>query len=362
MHIVGTRPNFVKAAAVYHALQETGIRQLLVHTGQHNDFTMSASFFQELDLPKPDAMLECQSSLDLAQFISKVFDGISAFCKQYSPKLAVVYGDVNSTLAAALACDKLKIPIAHVEAGLRSFDSSMQEEFNRLEVDRLSSWLFTTERSANDNLIAEGFPSQKIFFVGNCMIDTLQRHLPAAFEAKPWEDYGLHPSNYLLCTLHRPNNVDNYDLLAFITTLLTELNKILPVLFPIHPRTKKQLASSGIVLNDSTICCEPLVYNKFIGIAGKAKVVLTDSGGVQEETTWLNIPCLTLRPNTERPVTIEKGTNKLVAYSVDEIMSHVSAIYQGITKKTKTIEKWDGHAGERISKIITKFHHDINKF
>jgi len=352
LHIVGTRPNFVKAAAVFHALQERGIQQWLIHTGQHHDFKMSESFFQELQLPVPDAMLECYTSLDLAEFNSKVFEGISTFSRQKQPRLAVVYGDVNSTLAAALACHKLNLPIAHIEAGLRSFDNTMPEENNRYKVDHLSSWLFTTEPSANENLTVEGVPSEKVFFVGNCMIDTLQRTLPSALQLEPWKEFGLSPGKYLLCTLHRPGNVDSPDELTFITTLLAELGKIIPVIFPVHPRTRQRMELQELQLEDSVICCEPLPYRKFIGLMAKAAAVLTDSGGVQEETTWLGVPCLTLRPNTERPVTIEKGTNFLLPYNVQQVQQAVEKILAGEGKKGGPVELWDGKAGARIAQYL----------
>jgi UDP-N-acetylglucosamine 2-epimerase (non-hydrolysing) len=352
LHILGTRPNFVKASAVFHALKVTGIQQQMVHTGQHFDFNMSESFFQELKLPVPDISLDCNNSLNLSAFVAKVFEGIADLCKKKSPQLAIVYGDVTSTLAAAIACDKLDIPVAHVEAGLRSFDNTMPEETNRILVDHLSRFLFTTEHSANNNLIAEGIPSNSVYFVGNCMIDTLQRNISKALEAQPWKEFGLCEGHYLLFTMHRPSNVDSHHGIKFIAALLAEVGKIMPVLFPVHPRTMQSIKSKNLKLGKPVIFCEPLPYLKFIGLMAKASLVVTDSGGVQEETTWLNIPCLTLRPNTERPVTIEKGTNMLLPFDIGQILEIVKSKILANETERKEVEFWDGNSGSRIAQII----------
>ncbi len=355
LHIVGARPNFVKATPVIEALKKRGILQSLIHTGQHSDEELSGAFFRELALPPPDLLLNVKNSLPLSRFIAQIHRGLSVFCQIHQPRLALVYGDVNSTLAAALAFQRLNIPVAHVEAGLRSFDNTMPEETNRILVDHLSSWLFTTEPSANENLLKEGFELERIFFVGNCMIDTLKRCLSESLEKRPHEQFGLEARQYLLCTFHRPGNVDNLAQMTFIMELLDAVSNVVPVIFPVHPRTEELMRRHKMVFPEKVILSRPLSYLNFTGLMANAMVVLTDSGGVQEETTWLNVPCLTLRPNTERPITIEQGTNQLVDSSIGLILSELGKISNGETKKKKEIERWDGRAGERVAEVLAKY-------
>jgi UDP-N-acetylglucosamine 2-epimerase (non-hydrolysing) len=355
LHIVGTRPNFVKAASVMEAFGKSSLSQFLIHTGQHYDYDMSGTFFNDLKLPVPDLFLDAKNSLPLSIFISTIYDGIKKICQTVSPQIVVLYGDVNSTMAAAIACQKLNIPIAHVEAGLRSFDNNMKEETNRILVDHLSSLLFTTESSANENLLSEGIAAEKIHFVGNCMIDTLVRFLPFAITKNVPALYGLKSKNYILCTFHRPSNILSDEKLNFIFQLLNAMSKIYPVIFPIHPRTKKAFEKHAFKFSNNILFCNPLPYLDFVGLMADCSIVITDSGGVQEETTWLNIPCLTLRQNTERPITIYNGTNTLVDKNIEEIVEKIKKSKMEHLQERKEIEKWDGKAGERIVKVIEDF-------
>jgi UDP-N-acetylglucosamine 2-epimerase (non-hydrolysing) len=268
------------------------------------------------------------------------------------PDLVVVAGDVNSTMAAALVAAKLHIPVAHVEAGLRSFDRSMPEEINRIVTDRLSELLFTTEASANENLRAEGTPAEKIHFVGNSMIDTLDKHLAAALERRPWEFYGLPPGAYALVTLHRPSNVDDPATLGRLVEVLSDLAAQLPMLFPVHPRTRQRLAAIRAPVASELRLCEPLPYLPFLGLMAQARCVLTDSGGIQEETTALGVPCLTLRWNTERPVTLTHGTNRLVGPDPDRIREGFEAALRDGPPSVTRPPLWDGQASRRIVDVI----------
>jgi UDP-N-acetylglucosamine 2-epimerase (non-hydrolysing) len=350
-NVVGARPNFMKIAPVVHALENHGIPQILVHTGQHYDANMSQVFFDELGLPKPDIYLGIGSDSHARQ-TARIMTAFEEICEQHKPDLLIVGGDVNSTIATALVATKLGIPVAHVEAGLRSFDRTMPEEINRILTDHLSDWLFTTEISGDDNLRHEGIAAEKIHLVGNCMVDTLLKHVETALTRAPWHDYDLQPNSYALLTLHRPSNVDERETLAPLLTIINEISEQLPVLFPVHPRTRTRLDAWGLTVAPAVRLEDPLPYIPFVGLMAKAKCVLTDSGGIQEETTALGVPCLTLRWNTERPVTVTEGTNRLVGTDHEKIVAGVQEIMAGQWKTGLRPALWDGHAGERIVEII----------
>lgn len=348
VHIVGARPNFMKLAPVHAAL--TGVReQKVIHTGQHYDKKMSGDFFDILSLPEPDFNLGVGSGTQSVQ-TANMMVGLEKVFGETSPSAVIVYGDVNSTLAATLVAAKLLIPVVHVEAGLRSRDRAMPEEVNRLVTDQLSDVLLTHSREASDNLMREGVAKEKIFFVGNVMIDTLRKMLPVAEErvSSTWL-----PPRYALVTLHRPSNVDDPEKLAKLAKHLNSLSRTLPVIFPVHPRTRARLESIGFRPDSESMrLVEPMDYLEFIICQKKATVVVTDSGGVQEETTYLGTPCLTLRENTERPVTIESGTNTLLGEDPQAISAHVQSIIDGRYKKGGVPEYWDGMAGQRIRDVI----------
>ncbi len=348
LHVVGARPNFMKAAPVFRAVRETGIRQRLVHTGQHYDVNMSDVFFEQLEMPKPDVNLAVGSDTQARQ-TAQIMVGLESVVQEHRPDLLLVYGDVNSTVAATLVGSKLGIRVAHIEAGLRSFDRSMPEEINRLVTDQLSDMLFTPSADADRNLAREGVASERIHMVGNVMIDTLVRLLPRASETN---GNGL-PRQYALLTLHRPGNVDNAAALRAILDSLVSVSKDLPIVFPVHPRTRQrvsdfQIVTSGIQLSD------PLSYLEFLRLQRQATVVLTDSGGIQEETTYLGIPCLTLRSNTERPITIEIGTNTLVGNDLLKLRTEMTEILNGRAKKGAIPPLWDGRSGERIAHLVDR--------
>ena len=349
--VVGARPNFMKIAPVFLELKRRRVPQLLVHTGQHYDTNMSQIFFEELGLPVPDIYLGVGSDSHARQ-TARIMVLFEEVCRKHKPDLVVVGGDVNSTLAAALVAAKEHIPVAHVEAGLRSFDRTMPEEINRVATDHLSDLLFTTERSADKNLRSEGLSPKKIHFVGNCMVDTLLRHVEVATQRAPWQPFGVQPSNYALVTLHRPSNVDDPKALRIIMSSIKRVSRRLPVLFPVHPRTRARLAAEKIDVPPSVTLTDPLSYLAFIGLMARARFVMTDSGGIQEETTVLGVPCLTLRRNTERPVTIEKGTNRLVGTNPKEIMRSVGTILAGKWCHGDRPPLWDGEAGRRIADVI----------
>jgi UDP-N-acetylglucosamine 2-epimerase (non-hydrolysing) len=348
LHVVGARPNFVKAAPVLRAIREVGLRQTLVHTGQHYDRNMSDVFFTQLEIPEPDFNLEVGSGSHAVQTaeIMRRFEPVVLECK---PDLALVYGDVNSTVAAALVCSKLLIPVGHVEAGLRSFDRTMPEEINRIVTDRLSDVLFTPSEDGDANLLREGVARERIHFVGNVMIDSLIQLLPAA---KSCPKNGF-PERFALVTLHRPANVDDLETLRELLDSLTHVSKELDIIFPVHPRTRQRIEEFGI---DSRhlLLLDPMPYIEFLALQSRAAVVITDSGGIQEETTYLGVPCLTLRPNTERPVTVSLGTNVLVGDDRKRLSVELGNILEGKQKKGVTPPLWDGRAGARIAEILLK--------
>lgn len=361
LHVAGARPNFMKVAPVLRALGDRGITNVLVHTGQHYDPLMSAAFFDDLGLPEPDVHLAVGSGTHAEQ-TAKIMERLEPVVSREDPDLVIVVGDVNSTLAAAIVCAKGHVPVAHVEAGLRSFDRTMPEEINRVLTDQLSDLLFTTSPEAETNLKNEGVAPDKIHFVGNPMIDSLRRHLDRARESKALEMAGVEPGRYALVTLHRPSNVDDPDTLRGILDGLGAIAERIPVLFPAHPRTVKTIRDNGLDgLVDLTAgsatpgvvsCVEPLGYIDFLALMAEARVVLTDSGGVQEETTILGVPCLTLRRNTERPITIELGTNKLIASDAAAIARAVADVLDDPPPAPAHPPLWDGKAGERIADVV----------
>jgi UDP-N-acetylglucosamine 2-epimerase (non-hydrolysing) len=324
---------------------------MLVHTGQHYDDEMSNSFFVDLGLPKPDVNLGVGSGLHGEQ-TGRVMIAFEKVVLAESPDLVLVVGDVNSTLACALVATKLNINVAHVEAGLRSFDRHMPEEINRILTDQIADYLFTTSRGAGQNLRREGIPEDRIFFVGNVMVDTLLANRQRALNSTVLEDYSLSAGNYAVLTLHRPRNVDDKAAFERILNALEAIQRRIKVIFPAHPRTRQRIREFGmtdhITAMANMIVCGPLGYLDFLRLMFGAKLVLTDSGGIQEETTLLGIPCLTLRPTTERPVTVEQGTNIVVGTDPDLIQQTVNDILNGKGKTGRNPELWDGHAAIRI--------------
>ncbi len=350
LHVVGARPNFMKAAPVMAAAaRRGGFHQTLVHTGQHYDAKMSDVFFRQLGLSQPNLDLAVGSGSHAVQ-TAEIMIRFEEVVQQMRPDLTLVYGDVNSTVAAALVCAKLGVPIGHVEAGLRSFDRTMPEEINRLLTDHMADLLFTPSVDADDNLLAEGIAPHKIYLVGNTMIDTLVRLLPRA--SATWARQGRGHQDrepYALVTLHRPSNVDDADTLIRIMSALTDIGRHLTILFPAHPRTRQRLASAGFEPADSAFqLVQPLGYLEFLALQQHATLVITDSGGVQEETTFLRVPCLTIRQHTERPITVTLGTNTLVGQNMDRLRAEVGRILAGQTKAGRVPPFWDGRAAERI--------------
>jgi len=355
LHVVGARPNFMKAAPVLRALDhQPGVRQVLVHTGQHYDPAMSEVFFRQLEIPEPDCNLEVGSGSH-AQQTAAVMRAFEPLLLEHKPDLVLVYGDVNSTVAAALVCSKLGVRVGHVEAGLRSRDRSMPEEINRLLTDQLSDLLFTPSADADENLRHEGIDAGKIHLVGNAMIDTLVRLLPRA-EQQYRPDCSC---PYALVTLHRPNNVDDLPWLRQLIGMLRELSEQLTIIFPVHPRTRQRLQDLGTGLGASARLklLEPLPYLEFLALQRHAAMVITDSGGVQEETTFLGVPCLTVRENTERPITLTLGTNQLVGRNLQRLRHSAEEILRQKRDETDSFGRvplWDGHAAERIADVIVR--------
>jgi len=354
--VVGARPNLMKAAALIRAMrQRANIEPVLIHTGQHYDDAMSAVFFRELGLPEPTVNLGIGSGTQGVQ-TGQIMQALEPLLAGMQPACVVVVGDVNSTMAAALVAAKLRIPVAHVEAGLRSFDRSMPEEINRVVTDAVSDYFFTTSHDGSEHLAREGAPLDRIFFVGNVMIDTLLACLPLARQVDAPRRHGLSAGEYAVLTLHRPSSVDDKETLNGIIAAIGAVQDRLPVIFPAHPRTASQLKNSGIARSLDGMprlrVTEPLGYLEFLGLLADARLVLTDSGGVQEETTALRIPCLTLRTNTERPVTISHGTNRLVGHDPDRIVAAVDDILNGGGVTAGPPPLWDGGAGDRIIRIL----------
>ena len=359
-NIVGARPNFMKIAPIVEAMtRHPDLQPVLVHTGQHYDARMSKVFFDDLEIPRPDINLGIGSGTHAEQ-TAGIMPAFEKLCVKEKPDLVLVVGDVNSTLACSVVASKLCIPVAHVEAGLRSNDRTMPEEINRLVTDTLSDYLFTTCRDADENLKKEGIPEEKIFFVGNVMIDTLLKHVEKAGKSDIHPRLDLmkngSPIPYAAMTLHRPSNVDDKETLSGILDAIEKIQEKIPIVFPVHPRTYKQIqafgfetrirAMKGLILND------PLGYLDFLALVSRSKMVLTDSGGLQEETTVLGVPCITIRENTERPVTIWEGTNTMVGASREKILEVATTVIRNGGKAGRIPELWDGKAAERIVAII----------
>ncbi len=354
MHIAGARPNFMKVAPIIQAMNETAgrFRQTLVHTGQHYDYEMSQVFFEELGLPAPDEYLNVGSGTHADQ-TARIMLAFEPVVLRYHPDWVFVVGDVNSTLACALVCAKLGISVAHVEAGLRSWDREMPEEINRLLTDQIADLLFTPSQDGDANLRREGIRPDKIHFVGNVMIDTLVRLLPTAAKRPVLAELGLKHREYVLVTLHRPSNVDERAALAEILGALAEISQTQPVIFPVHPRTRERIKEFGLEPGLNVRMLEPQGYLDFLALTQAAGLVLTDSGGIQEETTYLGIPCLTLRANTERPVTITMGTNRLVPCQRSAILEAVLQAKEPRLNPYIVPPLWDGCASQRIVVVMS---------
>lgn len=358
--IVGARPNFMKIAPVLKAMAPHGARfeHCLVHTGQHYDERMSQAFFEDLGMPRPDYNLEVGSGSHAEQ-TARVMIAVEPLLVEHVPDCVLVVGDVNSTLACALTAKKLNLNVAHIEAGLRSLDRTMPEEINRLATDAISDLLFTTDRFANENLANEGVPRDRIHFVGNVMIDTLLAHLSAAKGCGAQRRFGLEGRNYATLTLHRPSNVDSAPTLAGLLDAIKRAAPDLPVIFPIHPRTRSRIEAFG--LSDRFVgapgeagihMVDPLPYLEFLDLNRSARLIVTDSGGLQEEATILGVPCVTLRENTERPITISEGTNLLAGTTPKGVAEAIEQALAGAREGRTRPEKWDGHAAERIVEVL----------
>lgn len=350
--VAGARPNFMKVAPIFSEFRARNYRDvMLIHTGQHYDRNMSGDFFTDLGLPEPDLNLGAGAGTH-AQQTARVMVAFEEACRQHRPEWVVVVGDVNSTLACAITAKKMGIRVAHVEAGLRSRDMSMPEEINRLCTDAVSDLLFTTDEIANQNLRREGVPEERIRFVGNTMIDTLRRHIDRA-RSLPLPD-GLSMGTFAVLTLHRPSNVDSRERLVAILDAVGVVAEQMPMVFPAHPRTAENLRAGDVHTNIRI--CEPLGYLCFLGLVANSRMVLTDSGGIQEETTVLGIPCLTLRPNTERPITCELGTNLVVGSDPKKIRAAALSVLKNGTRPHSVPDKWDGRAAERIVEVLLNEH------
>lgn len=349
IHVTGARPNFPKAAPVIRALEERGVTQELVHTGQHYDEAMAKVFFRQLGLPTPDVDLGVGSGTHARQ-TAAIMVGLEDLLLDRRPALVVVYGDVNSTVAAALVAAKLQLPLAHVEAGLRSFDRTMPEEVNRVVTDQLADLLFATSPDALAHLGHEGVPAERIHLVGNPMIDTLLANLDRFDADQARADLGL-TGDYAVATLHRPGNVDDPADAAELVKALHAVADLIEIVLPLHPRGRAKLEAAGLFEHERLKVVDPRGYVEFLGLVRGARAVVTDSGGVQEETTILGVPCLTLRPNTERPVTITHGTNRLVTRAdLPQVAAEVLAAGRAETWPVPPL--WDGRAGERIADVI----------
>jgi len=354
LHVVGARPNFPKVAPLIPAIrqEDAACDQFLIHTGQHYDYNMSRIFFEELELPEPDEHLNIGTGTHAEQ-TARVMLAFEPVLLKYRPDWVVVVGDVNSTLGCALVSSKLGVRVAHVEAGLRSFDRSMPEEINRLLTDQIADLLLTPSGDADMNLLREGIPAGKISFVGNIMIDTLVKMLPKSELRTIRQDLGLQEGEYILVTLHRPFNVDDSSTLREILAAIQIASQRYPVIFPVHPRTRKNIAALvGIQIDPRVHLLEPLGYLDFLTLTRSAALVLTDSGGIQEETTYLGVPCLTVRPNTERPVTITHGTNRLVPSTKGGILEAVDSVFNGFRAPIDRPELWDGKTAGRIARLL----------
>jgi UDP-N-acetylglucosamine 2-epimerase (non-hydrolysing) len=355
LHIVGARPNFMKVAPIWRAVAQRGaLAQHLVHTGQHYDVKMSDVFFADLGMPAPDVHLGVGSGSHAEQ-TAKVMVALEKVFQERRPDLVSVVGDVNSTLAAAVVAAKMLILLAHVEAGLRSFDRTMPEEINRMVTDRLADLLLTPSADADENLVAEGVPRARIHRVGNVMIDSLLAARSKAEALPTLREMGLTPRQYAVCTLHRPSNVDDPGKLSGLLGALGKISHFAPVVFPVHPRTRKMMEDAGLPPPPPGLrLVEPMGYLEFLALTSQARLVLTDSGGLQEESTALGVPCLTVRENTERPITVTVGTNTVVGTDPDRIVSEARRALEGKGKAGKVPDLWDGHAAERIAAVYER--------
>jgi UDP-N-acetylglucosamine 2-epimerase (non-hydrolysing) len=358
INIVGARPNLPKIAPLMREMQRhPEIEPILVHTGQHYDEALSDIFFRQMGIPTPHVNLEVGSGSHAAQ-TAEVLKRVEPVLIEHQPDLVLVVGDVNSTIAVSLAAVKLGISVAHVEAGLRSFDRSMPEEINRILTDALADYLFVTEEDAIQHLLKEGRPRESIYLVGNVMIDSLRHFLPIAQKSPIGEDLGLKNGadwqRFAVLTLHRPSNVDSTEKLAELLGAIDSIASQVPVIFPVHPRTQQRLAQAGIKTHPQLRMIPPIGYLDFLCLLSKATLVLTDSGGIQEETTALGVPCLTLRENTERPITISEGTNQLIGTDPAKIIAAAQSILAGNGKPGRIPPFWDGHAAERIVDVLLK--------
>jgi len=358
VNVVGARPNFMKMAPLVRRLQERGIDQVLLHTGQHYDDNMSKVFFEDLQMPQPDIYMGVGSGSHAEQ-TARVMVEFEKVCLERKPDLVVVVGDVNSTLACSVVAAKLWIPVAHVEAGLRSFDMRMPEEVNRVVTDRLAEILLTPSPDGDENLLREGVPPERIHLVGNIMIDSLLANLERARSSAVLDDMGLKPRGYGVLTLHRPSNVDEPETLLRIMGVLHEIAERLPIVFSCHPRTAgklKDLKAYGALSKRGDLrILEPLGYLDFLRLYSNSKLVLTDSGGLQEETTALEIPCITIRENTERPITITEGTNTLVGTDPDRIRAAAAPVLDGGEVKGSVPHLWDGKTAERMVEVFERW-------
>ncbi len=353
LSVVGARPNFMKLGPVARVLAARGVRHVVVHTGQHYDSEMSETFFRDLCLPRPDHNLEVGSASHARQ-TAAIMERFEPVCTAAEPDVVLVYGDVNSTVAAALVATKLGVRVGHVEAGLRSRDRSMPEEINRIVTDQLADVLFAPSRDAVENLRGEGVPAERIHFVGNVMIDSLVAALPAARALAASARHGVEERGYTLVTLHRPANVDDPTVLRELLAGLSLLGADGPVVFPVHPRTQARIEALGLnrAKPNGVRFLEPIPYLEMLNLVLEAGLVLTDSGGLQEETTWLGVPCVTVRPNTERPITCTLGTNRLAPPDREAIREAAREARARRPAAPPTIERWDGHAGERIAAAL----------
>jgi len=368
--VVGARPNFVKIAPIIAALRQppAGVPACLIHTGQHYDVAMNKAFFRELDIPEPDVDLEVGSASHAVQ-TAQVMQRFEPIVEGTDPAAVLVVGDVNSTIACALVAAKRRVPVIHVEAGLRSFDREMPEEINRVLTDQLSDLLFTTERSAEENLVREGIDGKKIHFVGNVMIDTLRTHLKRATPARETLDRLSESTRdaplkrYAVLTMHRPSNVDRPEKLRELAGNFVRISERLPVVFPVHPRTEKALQKAGLLESlrgaSGLFMAPPLSYLEMLGLMSEATLVLTDSGGIQEETTALGVPCVTLRDNTERPITVDQGTNTVVGTDPARMWATIEEILDTGGKAGRIPELWDGRAAQRIRATIERHFESI---
>lgn len=357
LSVVGARPNFMKVAPIhraFHAYADSAVHEI-VHTGQHYDAAMSDAFFTDLQMPAPAYFLGVGSGTHAEQ-TAKVMVAFEKIIDENRPDLVIVVGDVNSTIAAALPTVKAGVPLAHVEAGLRSFDRAMPEEINRLATDAIADHLFVTEQSGLTNLLREGHDPRRVHMVGNTMIDSLHYALPVAEQSDIHARIGVEQGRYVVATLHRPSNVDHHEQLAMLLQVMADMAATMPVVFPVHPRTRRKIDEGGLaaLLPDTVILIDPVGYVEFLALLRFAACVVTDSGGIQEETTALRVPCITARTTTERPVTVEIGTNMLVAPSHEALIDAFRAVARGDVREGRVPELWDGKAAERIAHIVMK--------